>query len=329
MSDLIAGFANLSIPPAQPLYKSDPKPPCPISTLPSELLAEILVHLAVSDVAAYVRLSQVCKRFAYLVATEDRIWKRVCNGSKVGFEAQHYQWACDILGGPLIQDDEDGHRLGGEQDSEQEETKVEVTPIPRAPLVESTYNSSWLQMFRSRPRIRFNGCYISIVNYVRPGAVSPTQTSWNTPVHIVTYYRYLRFFRDGTAISLLTTNEPIDVVHHMTKENLAMHKGGAMGGLPSAVMKLAQRGRWRLSGPEDGPEGEPEGDLHIETEGFDPKYLYKMHLTLRATGRPNRSKKLTWRGFWTYNRLTDSWGQLSLKHDKNYVFSPVKSYIEG
>lgn len=79
---------------------------------------------------------------------------------------------------------------------------------------------TYRQLFRSYPRIRFNGCYISTVNYQRPGATSSSQISWNTPIHIVTYYRYLRFYRDGTCISLLTTHEPVEVVHHLSKENL-------------------------------------------------------------------------------------------------------------
>ena len=61
-------------------------------------------------------------------------------------------------------------------------------------------------MFRNRPRLRFGGVYISTVNYVRPGASLPNQQmTWSTPLHVVTYYRYLRFYRDGSCISLLTT----------------------------------------------------------------------------------------------------------------------------
>ena len=108
------------------------------------------------------------------------------------------------------------------------------------------YSSSWQQMFRLRPRIRFNGCYISTNNYIRPGQAAPSHVTWSSPVHIVTYYRYLRFFRDGTVISLLTTTEPAEVVHHLTPELMSTHQQGANAHLPSAVMQHALRGRWRL-----------------------------------------------------------------------------------
>jgi len=212
-------------------------------------------------------------------------------------------------------------------------------------------------MFHHRPRLRFSGVYISTVNYVRPGASSPTTISWNTPVHIVTYYRYLRFFRDGSCISLLTTAEPVDVVHHLLKEHLHTNHGA----LPSNVMKNALKGRWRLSGshsstprpsasataaptpsseptttqPTDPhssqpePEPEPEGTLHIETLGPDSKYTYHLHLALRsASNRPGSTKnnKLVWRGFWSYNRLTDDWAEFGLRNDRAFFWSRVKSW---
>jgi F-box protein 9 len=208
-------------------------------------------------------------------------------------------------------------------------------------------------MFQHRPRLRFGGVYISTVNYVRPGASSPTTISWNTPVHIVTYYRYLRFFRDGSCISLLTTVEPVDVVHHLLKEHLHPNHGG----LPSNVMKHALRGRWRLSGPSlasarphssgeatthhpsdphalptAGKPLEPEGNLYVETFGPDSKYTYHLHLALRsASHRPGAPKnnKLVWRGFGSYNRLTDDWAEFGLRNDRAFFWSRVRSWGTG
>lgn len=245
----------------------------------------------------------------------------------------HYDWTCDIHGLPLGDDGEGGYLLGSTADTElpqlQPPTPLSDDPATRS-LLYKTYASSWRQMLRARPRIRFNGCYISTVNYVRPGASSPTQISWNTPVHIVTYYRYLRFFRDGTAVSLLTTAEPADVVHYLTKDNMHTYHSGAM---PSAVMKPALRGRWRLSGSTDGANNgtvhEAEGDVHVETEGVDAKYMYKMHFSLRSAGRAAKNNKMTWRGFWSYNKLTDDWAEFALRNDRAFFWSRVKSYGMG
>lgn len=202
-------------------------------------------------------------------------------------------------------------------------------------------------MFRTRPRVRFNGCYISTVNYIRPGASTAYQVSWNTPVHIVTYYRYLRFFRDGTCASLLTTSEPPNVVHHLRKENMPLNHqyphppvptattttATTSGALPSAVMKQALRGRWHL-GPPNPNSLDEESSLTIETEGVDPdKYVYRMDLVLRSSGsrdaRGTRNTKLVWRGFWSWNRYTGDWAEFALRNDRAYVWSRVGSYGAG
>ena len=312
---MILSFGNLSIPAALPPTEYSPPPPAPLTTLPSEILVEILLNIAIYDVAIFSRLALVCRRLAYLVATEDRVWKRICEGPEVGFGAMHYSWACDLLGTALEEAAEEDPVLAFSEPIRRPTYRsiIPVSPYP-----------SYALAFHHRPRIRFAGLYISTVNYIRPGASSPSQVSWNTPVHIVTYYRYLRFFRDGTVLSLLTTAEPIEVVHHLTPE---------FSSPPSSIVKGTLRGRWHLSG--DPTSATDEGDVHVETEGVrtegaEHKYMYKMHLSLRSAGRGGaRNNKLVWRGFWSHNRLTDDWGEFSLRNDKAFFWSRVKSYGMG
>ncbi|MCJ1360663.1 MAG: hypothetical protein MMC33_010672 [Icmadophila ericetorum] len=370
ISELITSFATEIITGIPPLIESTLPPPCPIASIPSEILMEILLHTAIIDVSSFMRLAQVCKRLAYLTATEDQIWRRVCLGSEMGFPAMHYSFACTIEGDPLPPPEDEETVLGYLLSLAITESKSsEPSPIDFHFPLASTY-PTYKHMFQHRPRIRFNGCYISTVNYVRPGASSPTQISWNTPVHIVTYYRYLRFFRDGTCISLLTTSEPGDVVHYLTKEHLhAHHAPGST--LPIAVMKTAVGGRWHLSPPSTSsdplssssqpppnPTGTPipsltkspnpsnynplspssrtkplcstedtEGNLTIETPGADPKYTYTLHLALRSTRTVAiKNNKLAWRGFWSYNRLTDDWAEFRLRNDRPFVWSRVRRW---
>lgn len=54
----------------------------------------------------------------------------------------------------------------------------------------TTYES-WRKMFIERPRLHFNGCYISKTTYVRNGENS-FQDQFYRPWHVVEYYRYLR-----------------------------------------------------------------------------------------------------------------------------------------
>ena len=292
---------------------------------------------AILDLGSLSRLSQVCKRFAYLAMTDQQVWRRIAQGPEYGFAAMHYDYVCDLKGQPLPDDYSDIYERSLETSDQQRaqlRPPAKTTSDIDAHLLQKVYGNSWRQLFRQRPRLRFNGCYISTVNYSRPGAASTDTRTWGTPIHIVTYFRYLRFFRDGTCISLLTTTEPGDVVHHLTKENLR-HRN-ERSALPSAVMKDALAGRWHLSGPGDGTENqnveaETEGNVHIETDGVVPKYMWKMQFSLQSGGRKDgaRNNKLAWVGFWSYNRLTDDWGEFGLKNDKAFWFSRVRGYGMG
>lgn len=344
--------------------------------MPSEILMNILKHVALRDPACMARVALVCKRLAYHVAHEQHIWKRLCQGYEFGFAAMQYSFACDVKGNRIYT------------------LRPRYTPFPFGVPVEIPKPLlTWSQVFQTFPRIRFTGIYISTVNYSRPGGASAFRTTWNSPIHIVTYYRYLRFYSDGTVISLLSTTEPIDVVPHISKENLATVKHGVSAAshhrrnpsdisanpplanpIPTSAsnaLKSALRGRWHLAKPPAvDPEPEPEPgtgleaqpvpptstsklqsatdspdlrDVFIETEGVDPKYTYAMHLSLRssasggvssrngvghAVNSSNSSKntRLVWKGFWSYNRLTDDWAEFGLRNDRAFVFRRVRGW---
>ncbi|KAM4067243.1 F-box-like domain-containing protein [Hirsutella rhossiliensis] len=339
-ADLIDSFSHLAIVPPPPDVENTPSPPCPIASLPSELLAHILSDLAAADPGAFAAAALVCKRLAYLVATEQRIWRRVALSPDHGFPAMHYRFNRTVEWAELVDD-------AGFVDSSESRRAAESARAAATALVPGVW-PSWRDMFRSRPRIRFNGCYISTVNYVRSGQMSTNQATWGgSPVHIVTYYRYLRFFRDGTAISLLTTSEPADVVHHLTRDLLRLHRDRPHHHnnhshqhqhqhLPSAPMRLAHRGRWRLGSPpddinssNDGGKNDGEAALCIETEGVGPQYMYRMDMALRSAGRAARNNKLVWRAFHSYNKLTDDWAEFGPKNEKPFFFSRVRSYGMG
>ncbi|SPO02298.1 related to H. sapiens F-box protein [Cephalotrichum gorgonifer] len=343
MTDLISSFQNLTVVPLPPAVEGDPPPPCPIASLPEETLFQIFLEVAVLDVADFSRLSHVCKRFAYLVATEQRIWRRVCLGPEFGFGGMHYRFQRSITWDPLPDEPSavvlgDGSAAARPSDEERTAREDEEKAAVTLALHPALYSSSWRQMFRHRPRIRFSGCYIATANYIRAGShTNGSHITWNSPVHIVTYYRYLRFFRDGTVASLLSSAEPADVVPHFTREALeAQREGQGAAHLPSAVVRGSLRGRWRLipaGEPEAGEEGRDaggmerrEGDLVVETEGVHSKYIYRMDLSLRSAGKAARNNKLLWRGFYSYNKLTDDWAEFLLKNDKPFYFSRVRSY---
>ncbi|RDW90578.1 putative F-box protein (Pof7) [Aspergillus mulundensis] len=356
--ELIDSFASAPILSADPIFEGDPRPPCPIAHVPSEVIVEILGHVALADPAAFARMALVCKRFAYHFAREQHIWKRLCQSAKFGFESMHYSFACDIHGNPE-------YTL---------EPQRRYTPFPTdIPVQLPSPLSSWSEVFHTYPRIRFTGIYISTVNYTRAGAASAySNISWNSPIHIVTYYRYIRFYPDGTVIYILSTVEPVDVVPHINKANVTAARAttrkqnprnaadmgsGTQEPVPPIAMealKRAQWGRWRLSKPvsptdppeeadnsfpnKDGPTATPDPrDLVVETEGVGAKYVYVLHLALRSsTARPtnanpshpnpSRNTKLVWKGYWSYDKLTDDWAEFGLKNDRAFVFRRVRGW---
>lgn len=301
VSALIASFAHLAILPALPPRLEDAEVEqaeqdifSPMTTLPSELLLHILRNLAITDVASFARCAQVCKALAFLVATEQTIWRDVCSAT---FRRMLWDWGCQVNGDELINraldnDDED------DDDGDDDISSSRVPPVDETVVLD--YGGNWRTMLMARPRVRFNGIYISTCNYVRSGA---SHGGWNTPVHIVTYYRYLRFYPAGTVLSLLTTAEPADVVHAL---------GRALTVAPApAWTKYVSVGRWRL---------DAEGRVDVETEppsGSMDRYVFRMQMRVRgvrASGRTGASNnKLVWEGFWSWNRLTDDLAEFSLR----------------
>ena len=61
-------------------------------------------------------------------------------------------------------------------------------------LVKRGYNSDWKSMWIHKPRLRYDGVYVSRNTYIKTGIAE-----WRVknPVHMVCYYRYIRFFSDG------------------------------------------------------------------------------------------------------------------------------------
>ncbi len=374
--NLLASFATLSISRAEPPIEGAEQPPCPIAELPEELLVRILTSLALSDLASFMRSTRTCKRIAYIVMTEDSIWKRLCLGREIGFAAMQYSWQYNVDGTeldelfdelilapprgsspssaqPALQDAlqheiESLARSTGDAAGPSNQTPIAVStglPPPMPTFELNKQYATWQKMFRHRPRIRFNGIYISTVNYIRPGQAAPDKTTWEQPVHIVTYYRYLRFFRDGRVLSLLTTKEPKVIVNEMVpklleppreEETGTKKRRGARNvvGLEEASpVALVARGRWKLGGDpqsssEDGVADElDEKALVAETEGCYDRYTYRMEFTLK--GQERGRSRLVWKDYWCYNKGTDDWTEFGLKNDKAFVFSRVKSYGMG
>eukprot|EP00976_Prorocentrum_cordatum_P107793 1194710-Prorocentrum_minimum.AAC.6 len=63
-------------------------------------------------------------------------------------------------------------------------------------------------MWMLRPRLRYDGVYVSRNTYVKPGQAGWTYTA---PVHLVVYYRYFAFRADGSLV-YKTSPQPLRLV---------------------------------------------------------------------------------------------------------------------
>lgn len=240
-----------------------------IMELPLEVLEHILICLALDDFKSFVTSAYTCKKFWQLFQKSQAIWKSVCLKE---YSNQHY--LPEVI---------------------EEEFKGAVT---QCLIVESLYDSNWQNMYSKRARVRFNGVYISTCNYMRSGMGE----TWSTPIHMVTYYRYCRFYRDGTCISLLTVAEPADVVPVFLRQTMdgshpVVHikNDGTLLTRPKDILY----GTWQLTSND--------GDLLIQSEGSVDRYTFYLHLQIRSSGK-NHHNKLKWKRYWSFNKLSLSEG---------------------
>lgn len=80
-------------------------------------------------------------------------------------------------------------------------------------ILQSKYDGSWRKMWLQRPRVRTDGLYVSRNTYIRAGVAEWKVTN---PVHLVCYFRYLRFFPSGRFLYKNSSQKVKDVVKIMT-----------------------------------------------------------------------------------------------------------------
>lgn len=297
IESLVQQLSGMSIAP------EDESQPCHLAKLPIEIIEYILCQVAVAHLPSFARSLQACRLLHHLGTHTPYIWQTL---SGLEYPSQHYHEDCGAV---------DDHAV------------VQADP----------YLGSWRSMYLKRPRVRFDGMYISTCNYMRPGATE----GWHTPILMVTYYRYLRFFRDGVAMSLLTTEEPRDVVPVFVRHSpgsMPNDRAGGTGGLTNSgrhrrnlrnEVTVQRADGTTLIRPQGIVYGDwafwdvHSGDLRVETEGSVARYSFQLELNVRSSGL-KRHNKLKWNGFWNVDKATGVRDEFSLKNDKAFFFAPYE-----
>ncbi|GAB0097815.1 F-box only protein 9 [Sergentomyia squamirostris] len=112
---------------------------------------------------------------------------------------------------------------------------------------------TWRQMFQERYRLNYHGCYISKTSYLRYGENS-FQDQFYRPVHLVEYYRYMRFFPEGRVLMLTTSEEPIHCVGKLKnrmpgKKEILVGEYELHGEMVIIMLKRPEHHRSKLTTP--------------------------------------------------------------------------------
>lgn len=152
-----------------------------ISDLPRELILLIYRYVIGQelDLASLEAASLVCRGF-FVLSREQSLWRSVC----------YSVWN---------DDDEAISRIG-----QGEKSKLPI---------------DWRDIFINKPRVNYDGVYISRTKYIRQGDVGFQDLTYR-PFHVVRYYRYLRFLPENRVLILTTNEEPekiVPIFRHATR----------------------------------------------------------------------------------------------------------------
>ncbi|KAJ1982594.1 hypothetical protein H4R35_000220 [Dimargaris xerosporica] len=299
------------------LAPHDPHQPFHIGTLPEEVLILILRHLLVVDMASIGTAAQVCKHLRRLTL-DPSVWRWACEfvfsapalrdtDPACSPEASERVWQDLQVDLELPTTEADWPAAGGRMSAVATESaldwlgRLEATHLSRRLVHQAShsYRYDWRRMFIEKPRIRWDGVYISTCYYMRSGR---TENTWYQPVHLVTYYRYMRFYRDGRCVKLLTTDSPRDVVRFLQWK-------GRLKGL--------MHGRYRMTGTRL---------QAILTDAQRPHLTFHAQLTAKSPAR-GRHNKLSWVRYYSVDVTRDGDRvDYSLEHFKPYYFSRVRAF---
>jgi len=162
------------------------------------------------------------------------------------------------------------------------------------------YNNDYEKMLKMRPYIKFQGVYISVNNYIRQGGYVEGSSSLFNPIHMVTYYRYLRFMPNGDVIRLLTTDEPSTVVKNLYY------------GYKDTII-----GRWSINTTNANL-------LTIERQNKTGDKCYEQ-LSVENHSKRLPHNKLTWIESFFFDEFGEKFN-FNLNKEKNFYFSRVRSY---
>lgn len=273
---------------------ADEEKPVYLQNLPYEVIESIMELLMVWDTPTWVDFSVSCKKLAFIGFRDRNIWSKL---SQLVYEKQVYR------------------------DNDEQKFKY---------LIKSQWGINHYQMLNMRPFLKYRGVYISKVSYMKEGARSENSNSWNLPYRIITYYRYYRFYPDGTCLKIVTVLEPKKVIpklhkgYKVSEDVELMREDAREDDVKSPVDNFSNRSWLRIFGGTF--HMTLQGEVETNCDGPVEKYRFIDKFTIGSTGKYHRHNKLQWVDLGFYDTVNRTHSSLSRENEKDFVFSRVKSY---
>ncbi|RWS31456.1 F-box only protein 9-like protein [Leptotrombidium deliense] len=185
------------------------------------------------------------------------------------------------------------------------------------------YAGSWRRMYIDKPRLNYNGAYISRTTYIRQGENSFQDADYK-PCYLVEYYRYMRFFPDGVMLMLNTPDNPYQSLAKLrwrkARSPVLVGNYRVSGAIVTAVLKRSHR--FTDSSSSHYKRSNLKNIQYSEQE---------FHIVLEIkTIRNKKNFQLSWKGYSVIcrrnNQETATTFDLSLNKFPPLSFSRVKSY---
>lgn len=279
------------------IIPDDEELPVYLKKLPHEVLTNIIEILLICDTPSWINFSLTCKKLAYVGFRDMHIWRKL---SELIYDRQVYR------------------------DNDEEKFKV---------LIKNQWGFNYYQMLNERPFLKFRGVYISKVSYMKEGARSENSNSWNLPYRIITYYRYYRFYADGTCLKIITVLEPKKVIPKL-------HKGYKVNEDVELITEEATAANnVEIKSPVDNFSNRNwlkifagtysitlQGQVETNCDGPVEKYRFIDKFTITSSGKYHKHNKLEWVDLGFYDTISETYSSLNRDKEKDFVFSRVKSY---
>ncbi|GMF25641.1 unnamed protein product [[Candida] boidinii] len=235
-----------------------------INILPNDIILNIIKVLIQDDLKNWLNFCLVCKKNSYLGLFETISWREI---SRKIYLNQYY----------LKQNNNNSDSLQTIELYSNYQLNYEFN---------SKFHKNWLILLKEKPFIKFNGIYISCVNYQKEGGKAEFSSAWINPIKFITYYRYYKFFPNGRFLKLLTILEPSKIIFKLNNFN----NWQKLVNLNNEWEKKVFQGEWFI----DINESNNDNKLICKSEGMVLNYQFIDEFKITSSDKYHRFNKLEW-----------------------------------